>query len=58
MESGHVGAGGGAEREREGEADSLLNVELHVGLHPMTLRSWPAPKPRVGALLTEPPGAP
>ena len=33
-----VWAGGGAEGEEEGQADSLLSRELSVGLHPLTPR--------------------
>ena len=34
----------GGRAEGEGEADSLLNVEPHVGLDPRTLRLRPEPK--------------
>ena len=37
----------GAEVMREGQADSTLSAEPHMGLNPGTLRSWPEPKSRV-----------
>lgn len=40
--------GGGAERERESGADSLLSVEPGTGLDLTTPRSSPEPKSRVG----------
>ena len=39
---------GGAEGESELQADSPLSMEPHTELDPMTLRSQPEPKPRVG----------
>ena len=43
---------GGAEgdRERESQADSVLNIELMGGLDLKTLRSWPELKLRVRGL--------
>jgi len=38
--------GGGAEGERESQADSPLSSEPDTGLDPITLRSEPEPKPR------------
>jgi len=40
-------AGGGAEGERESQADCLLSAEPDAGLDPTTPRSRPEPKPRV-----------
>ena len=39
---------GQREREKESQADTTLNAEPRVGPHPMTLRSRPEAKPRVG----------
>lgn len=43
---------GGAEgdRERDSQAESVLSVEPHVGLHPMTLKPWPEPNSRLRGL--------
>ena len=41
--------GGGAEGERESQADSTLSTEPDMGLGLTTLRSWPGWKPRVGS---------
>lgn len=41
-------AGGGAERERESQANSRLNVEPNTGLSPRTPTSSPESKSRVG----------
>ena len=38
------------QRERESQADSTLNIEPNLELIPMTLRSQPKLKPRVGCL--------
>ena len=35
------------EWERQSHTDSVLSVELHAGLNPMILRSWPESKPKV-----------
>ena len=44
--------GGEAEEEgkRESQADSALSMEPDSGLHLMTLRSGPEPKPKAGCL--------
>lgn len=34
--------------EGEGQADSMLSVEPHAGLDPITPRSWPELKARAG----------
>ena len=38
------------ERERESEADSEMSTKPDAGLHPITMRSQPEMKPRVGCL--------
>ena len=38
---------GGAEGEREREADSLLSAEPHIGLNLLTLRSGPDQEPEM-----------
>ena len=44
-------AGGGTDREGENlQAHSALSMEPKAGLDPMTLRSLPEPKSRVGDL--------
>ena len=44
--------------ERESPADTMLSVELAVGLDLMTLRSCPEPKPRAGCLTDRAPQGP
>ena len=53
MEEGGKQSGGMGRRrgrERESQADSILNAKPDVGLNPTTLRSWPELKPIVGNL--------
>ena len=44
------GVGRDRERSRKSEADSMLSMELDLGLDLTTLRSWTELKPRVGCL--------